>query len=197
MKILIAVITGHEEGIHHQVVGTLCQILLNSKKHTINTYISAMRGIGEHRNVVVKEFLKGDYDYLLFIDSDNPPPENVLDLVDLDKEVIGLPTPINMNHTKGLNNVCWNVFENNLPINKTGEGLEEGDMVGTGVMLIRRDVLEKIDNPFTTVRNEADLRTVGTDAAFCFKCRRKKIKIYTHWDYKAKHFKQIDLLTLT
>ena len=195
MKILIAIPT-YEEGVHHQVVGTLCQILLNNKKYEINTYISSMRGVGEHRNVIVKDFLKGDYDYLLMIDSDNPPPTNILDLVDLDKEVIGLPTPINMSYIKGMNDIYWNIFKNDYPTKDAGKGLQEVEMVGSGVMLIRRDVLEKIKNPFTTVRNEEDLRIVGTDAAFCKKCQSMGIKIWTHWDFKCKHFKQIDLLTL-
>jgi len=197
MKILIALPTGHEEGIHHQVVGTLCQILLRNKEHEINTYVSAMRGIGEHRNVIVKEFLKGDYDFLLMIDNDNPPPANVLDLVALDKEVIGLPTPINMNYIKGLNDIYWNVFKNDYPIKEAGQGLQEVEMVGSGVMLIRRDVLEKIKHPFTTIRNSEDLRIVGTDAAFCQRCKEHDVKIWTHWDFKCRHFKTIDLLTLT
>lgn len=196
MKVLIALPCGHEEGIHHQVVGTLCQIILANKKHKIDTYISAMRGIGEHRNVIVKYFLKGDYDFLLMIDSDNPPPTNVLDLVDLNLPVIGLPTPIQMSPIKGITEMFWNIFEDDFPIKTKGDGLQEVQMVGSGVMLIRRDVLEKIKNPFTTKRNEADLRIVGTDTAFCKRCKQHDIKVYTHWDFKCKHFKQIDLSTL-
>jgi hypothetical protein len=195
-KVLIAVIT--DELIHHKVVGTLCQIMLANKKYEIDTCISAMRGIGEHRNMIVKTFLEGDYDYLLFIDADNPPPANVLDLIELDKPVIGLPTPIQMSPIQGLTEIFWNVFgEDDKPTKRTGQGLEEVNMVGSGVMLIRRDVLEKLENPFTTVRNGADLRIVGTDTAFCKKCKEQDIKIYTHWDYKCSHFKTIDLSTLT
>ena len=196
MKVLIAIPTGYEEGIHPQVVGVLCQILLHKDKYIIDTYISSMRGIGEHRNKIVTDFLKTDFDFLLMIDSDNPPPNNVLDLIELNKEVIGLPTPINMNYIKGLNEIQWNIFKGGFPTKTTGQGLQEVEAVGSGVMLIRRDVLEKINNPFTTVRNKADLRTVGTDTAFCKKCQDKGIKVWTHWDFKCKHFKQIDLLTL-
>jgi len=195
-KVLIAIIT--DELIHYKVVGVLAQILLNNKKHELDTCVSAMRGIGEHRNKMVTTFLEGDYDYLLFIDADNPPPPNVLDLIDLDKEVIGLPTPIQMSPIQGLNEMFWNVFgEDDLPTKKSGQGLQEVNMVGSGVMLIKRNVLEKIENPFTTVRNGADLRIVGTDMAFCKKCKEQNIKIYTHWDYKCDHYKTINLSTLT
>ena len=196
-KVMIAVPTGPGEGIHHKVMGLVCQLLLNEKRFELNTYISCMRGIGEHRNVIVKDFLETDYDYLLMIDADNPPPVNVLDLVELDKPVIGLPTPINMSYIQGLTEFYWNVFgEDDLPTKQAGQGLQEVHMVGSGVILIRRDVLEAIENPFTTKRNEADLRIVGTDTAFCKRCKQNNIKIYTHWDYKCSHYKDLNLLSL-
>ena len=193
-RVLIALIT--DQMIHHKVVGTLCQILLANTNYKIDTYVSAMRGIGEHRNVVVKEFLKGDYDYLLFIDADNPPPVNVLDLIEEDKPVIGLPTPIQMSAIQGLEEFYWNVYDNDYPRKNKGDGLEQVYMVGSGVMLIRRDVLESLENPFTEVRDETGLRIVGTDMAFCKKCKEQNIDIYTHWDYKCSHFKEINLLNI-
>jgi len=193
-KVLIVIPT--EGQIHHSVVGVLCQILLNNTKYEIDTCISQMRGIGEHRNIMVKHFLSGDWDYMLQIDADNPPPKNVLDLIDLDKEVIGLPTPIQMSPIKGLTELFWNVFRGGYPIKEVGEGLQEAEAVGSGCILIRRDVLEKIKHPFTTIRDEEDLRLVSTDLAFCQRCREQGIKIWTHWDYKCSHYKQIDLSTL-
>lgn len=194
MKIQIALPT--DGYIHHKVVGTLFASILNNTKHEINTVVSSMKGIGEHRNVLVKDFLKGDCDYLVMVDADNPPPTNFLDLIDLDKEVIGLPTPINMDYIQGLTNVCWNIFKDGLPVKEKGDGLQEVEAVGSGVIIIRRDVLEKIEHPFTTVRNADDLRIVGTDIAFCKRCRDKGIKIWTNWDYKCSHFKELDISTL-
>ena len=194
MKIFIAIPTANS--IHHTVVGVLCQILLQGK-HDITTYISAMKDIGAHRNVVVKAFLQSDCDYLMMIDSDNPPPPTVLDLMALDKDVISCPTPINMNWMRGVNNYFWNVFDmNGQPTKNKGEGLEKVEKVGTGCILIKRHVLEKIENPFTTVRGEDDNRTVGTDIAFCKKCKKEGIDIHVHWDYICSHFKEMDLLTL-
>jgi hypothetical protein len=193
-KVLIVIPT--EGNIHHTVVGVLCQIILNTK-YDIDTCISQMRGIGEHRNVMVKHFLNGDWDYMLQIDADNPPPKNVLDLIELDKEVIGLPTPIQMSPIRGLTELFWNVFNSEgYPVKNTGQGLEEVYGVGSGCILIRRDVLEKIKHPFTTIRDEEDLRIISTDLAFCKRCRENGVKIWTNWDYKCSHYKQIDLSTL-
>lgn len=193
-RVLIVIPT--EGQIHHTVVGVLCQILLNNAKYEIDTCISQMRGIGEHRNVMVNNFLQGNYDFLLMIDSDNPPPKNVLDLIELDKEVIGLPTPIQMSPIRGLTEIFWNIFKGGLPTKEVGQGLQEVEAVGSGVILIRRDVLEKVKHPFTTVRNEEDLRIVGTDLAFCQKCQKQGIKVWTHWDFKCSHYKTIDISTL-
>lgn len=192
-SVMIAVPTA--ENIHHTVVGTLCQILLQGK-HDITTYISAMKDIGAHRNVVAKEFLKTDMEYLLMIDSDNPPPENVLDLVDLDKDVISCPTPINMNWN-GVTNIYWNVFgDDGYPRKDTGSGLEEVIGVGTGCILIHRRVLEALKWPFTTIRDKSDMRVRGTDLAFSQRVIEAGFKLYTHWDYPCRHYKDIDLLTI-
>lgn len=194
---MIAILT--DSYIHHSVVGVLCQILQNNTKYKIDTLISSMKGIGEHRNVIAKEFLKSDYEYLLMIDSDNPPPNNVLELIELDKDIIGLPTPINMNKD-GKNNLVWNVLyktEDGMiqePIE--GSGLEKVDAIGTGCVLIRRNVLEEIEHPFTTIRNADDLRTTGTDIAFCNRATEAGFEIYTHWRYKCSHYKEINLLDL-
>lgn len=191
-KIMIAIPT--DCMIHHKVVGALCNIILQGK-HDIITYISAMSGIGEHRNIIVKAFLDTDFDYLLQIDSDNPPPVNILDLVDLDKDVISCPTPINMNW-QGVSNIYWNVFKDGMPIKATGKGLVEVDGVGTGCILIHRRVLKKIKHPFTTVRDEDDMRIVGTDLAFSKRCKEHGFELYVHWDYQCRHYKEIDLLTI-
>ena len=191
---MIALLT--DEMIHHTVVGVLCQIILNEKRHFLTTYVSAMNGIGEHRNKIVKDFLESDYDYLVQVDSDNPPPADFLDLIEKDLDVVGLPTPINMSNT-GVPDIRWNVFENDLPIKFEGQGLEEVQMVGTGCIIIARRVLEAVEHPFTTIRDADDMRTVGTDTAFCKRAKDKGFKIYTHWGYKCGHYKASNLLMFT
>ena len=183
--------------IHQKVVGRLCQILLSNQEYIINTLISPMSGIGENRNRIAKEFLKTDYEWLLMMDSDNPCPPNVLELIKLDKDVISCPTPINMNWVNGVNNFYWNVFDDKgFPRKEDGDGLERVEKVGTGCILIKRKVLEEIPNPFTTVRGEDDKRVIGTDVAFCIRCKNFGFEVYTHWDYRCSHFKEMDLLSL-
>jgi GT2 family glycosyltransferase len=201
-KIMLAVPC--DEVIHQKVVGRLFQIVIrNSDKYDINVWISTMKDIGAHRNVLARDFLKTDCDFLIMVDTDNPPPENMLELVELDKEVIGLPTPICMEWIQGILDFRWNIFahKEHMPeglyaVKDKGEGLQEVEAVGSGAMIIRRDVLEKIKHPFTTLRDEEDLRKVGTDIAFCKRCKEAGVKVWTHWDYTCSHFKTIDISKL-
>ena len=142
------------------------------------------------------EFLKGDYDYFLMIDHDNPPLKNPLDLVDLDKDVIACPTP------------QWNMKDPNFPIYwvavtkdgeeyreyKNKEGLQEVDAVGSGCLLIARRVLKKVKCPFVRIWNEDGVVTKGVDFNFCEKAKNEGFKIYTHYDYPCSHFKELNLI---
>ncbi len=71
----------------------------------------------QNRNNAVREFLKGDYDYLLFMDTDNPPSVNPLKLIDLDLDVLGLPTPIILGHLlrkyERRSPIVWNAYSYN------------------------------------------------------------------------------------
>lgn len=196
-KILISIPT--DGYIHNTVAGVMFNILLNNKKYDITTMVSAIRGISWHRNWVVKEFLKTDCDYLIMIDDDNTPPDNMLDLIELDKDIISLPTPVNLGKI-GQPNLAWNIFyrqENRwLPEPNKGIGLEEVEAVGSGCIIIARRVLEELDHPFTTVKDNDDQQLVGTDLAFCEKATESEFKIYTHWDYVCRHYKEINLLEL-
>ena len=44
------------------------------------------------RNLITKEFMKGDWDYLFFLDDDNPVPKDTLiKLLEDDKDIVGVP----------------------------------------------------------------------------------------------------------
>ena len=66
-----------------------------------------------NRHHIFNDFLQGGEDYLLCIDSDNPPVNNPIDLVELDKDVIACPTPVYHNTKKGERPYYWNVYKYN------------------------------------------------------------------------------------
>jgi len=152
---------------------------------------------------IVKDFLAGDFDYWLSFDADNPPINNPLDLVELDKDIMGLPTPVwyNVGNKKGERPVYWNAYKyvpehdsyTEWPIR---EGLQKPDAVGTGCFLIARRVFEN-----RVMQNGPFLRTVfpdgrverGNDIAFCERARVQGFEIWTHYLYPCMHFHELEL----
>ena len=126
------------------------------------------------RNYLVDEFLRTDFTHLLFIDSDiHYNPQDVVALLALDKDVIGGPYPkksINWNNiamaarnhpkleSKELENLVgeyvFNIVKGTTQFQVT-EPLEVME-IGTGYMLIRREVFEKMAEEYPTIRYKPD-----------------------------------------
>lgn len=175
--------------------------ITHQKKYRVFISYPSKKPIANNRNYIVKDFLaKEDYDYLIMIDSDIIPPLNLLDLVDYQKEIISpvcfaymndsiVPLVVEYNKDKSEGQKPFTV----MPLEGT-EGLVEVDAVGTGAMIIRRDVLEKIkDQPFCNRYDEEGLKTMGLDFSFCDKARKEGIKVHCHLDYTCSHWVKVDL----
>lgn len=149
---------------------------------------------------IVNEFRDSDFDYWLSIDADNPPMRNPLDLMDLNLDVIGCPTPVW--HYKGEPNerpVYWNAYDY---VPEAGayrphepmEGLQKVEAVGTGCFLVHRRVFEKITHqPFQREWNDDGTVEKGNDIAFCERARAAGFEIWAHYDYPAMHFNELEL----
>ena len=118
------------------------------------------------RNYLVDEFLRSDSSHLLFIDSDiHFDPQDVLALIALDKEVIGAPYPkksINWKNIAAalvkdpktpvneLDNLVGDYVFNPVPGTtqfNVREPLEVME-IGTGFMMVKREVFEKFKNAY-------------------------------------------------
>ena len=102
------------------------------------------------RNIIVKEALKG-WDYLLFIDADNPVPKDTLvRLLEDDKDIVGVPILTRRRERDKDHWLCafykqaFNEVRFYFPIEKfRDEGyLHRVDAVGMGCTLIKKNVLE-------------------------------------------------------
>jgi len=115
------------------------------------------------RNTLVNEFLKTDSDYLLFIDADHGfNPREILKMIESDVELIGAIYPMkNINWNRVVSAIDYGVkpedlekytgfFSANLkskdgePITITLDKPLQVDNVATGMMLIKREVFEKM-----------------------------------------------------
>ena len=126
------------------------------------------------RNYLVDEFLRSGFTHLLFIDSDiHYNPQDILALIALDKDVIGGPYPkksINWNNIaetarkhpdlnpKELENLVgeyvFNVVAGTQQFSVT-EPLEVME-IGTGHMLVKRHVFDKMAEQYPTIRYKPD-----------------------------------------
>ena len=133
------------------------------------------------RNLIVKEVIEKGWDYLLFIDDDNPVPKDTLvKLLEDDKDIVGVPILTRRREKNKDHWLCafYSQYFNELrfyfPIEEfRDEGyLHKVDAIGMGCTLIKRKVLEKLYEKYRnyvfefTVTNlnepiKLDDRTIG------------------------------------
>lgn len=126
------------------------------------------------RNYLVDEFLRTDFTHLLFIDSDiHYNPQDVIALLALDKDVIGGPYPkksINWGNIADaarkhpnlqpkelealVGEYVFNVVKGTKQFNVT-EPLEVME-IGTGFMLVKREVFTKMAKAYPTIQYKPD-----------------------------------------
>lgn len=148
-------------------------------------------------NILARKFYTGDYDYWYNMDHDNPPVRNPLDLIELDKDIIGCPTPgLSEKYTPMVHPMVFRIEDNqHVPV-RDGKGLERVDCVSSGAMLISKRVFDKPEMrkyPFLSMYNEAGIRTHGPDIMFCKRAREAGLEIYAHFDYPCYHYKDIEM----
>jgi hypothetical protein len=154
---------------------------------------------------IIKDFLKGDYDFWLSIDSDNPPIKNPLDLALFDLDIVGLPTPVW--HCTGKNGerpYYWNAYdyveeEDAYREHQPQVGLQQVDAIGTGCFLAARRVFEceRLQNgAFTRKLNKDGTVDKGNDISFCERATEEGFKIYSHYDYPCRHYVEVDLIEM-
>lgn len=115
--------------------------------------------ISSARNILTNLFLKSNCDYLLFVDADQTfKPEDVLKMISEDKDVIGAVIPkkeINwaivreaVRQNIGVDKLdqCTGSFNISANIDKDTDFSKpfEVDHVGTGMLLVKREVFEKM-----------------------------------------------------
>jgi hypothetical protein len=126
------------------------------------------------RNYLVDEFLRTDFTHLLFIDSDiHYAPQDVIALLALDKDVVGGPYPkksINWKNVadtarkhpnldpkeleKLVGEYVFNVVKGTKQFTVT-EPLEVME-IGTGYMMVKREVFEKMKAEYPMIRYKPD-----------------------------------------
>jgi GT2 family glycosyltransferase len=165
---------------------------------------AARQGIGE-------DFLKTDCDILWFIDSDVVPPKHAPDLVSMhgDKWLCaGAPYPIFMAQPGEMfRQVVITVYKGVSKEKKAlapaaqipFEGTDWVDGLATGCMMIKREVFDRLEQPYFEFKYDPITRQPieGEDLGFCLKMHKLGIQFFTDYSMVCKHYKNnIDLLEI-
>ena len=199
-KILVSV---PNQGSIHKLVSFTLLKLIQDKRYKVNIIQPTNSPYENNLHHIVNDFMAGDYDFWLNIDSDNPPEANPLDLVAYNLDVIGLPTPVwhFTGKIKGERPIYENAYKYVPEEDAYTEwpdkaGLQKVDAVGTGCVLYARRVFENPEMrkaPFQRIWNTDGTVERGNDIAFCERATKQGFLIFAHYDYRCKHFSELEL----
>jgi hypothetical protein len=203
-KILISFPMAPAFAFIHKSVSQVLWRIANDTRYDVLPMWPVHAPFENNLNLIVKDFINYNCEFWLSIDYDNPPLRNPLDLVELGKDIIGLPTPIwhfKDDGKAGERPIYWSAYDYNLrkdayTEHQQREGLQEVDAIGTGCFLIKRCVFENEymrKGPFMRNWDKSGVVERGNDIRFCEKARAQGFKIYTHYDYPCDHYKTLSL----
>lgn len=164
----------------------------------IDIHYTYSHGVQEHRNLVVREFLRTECTHLWFIDADTIPPRSLrwLDFLSDSVQILGCPYPGYVNTT-----VYWHVYRKKdrhyasiVRKNWPNEPIFEVDALGTGCIVISREVFLKINrpDPFCLVRHQ-DGRIGTEDYFFSNEAQNAGFKLWACPKYTCGHIKDVNL----
>ncbi|MCK7503265.1 MAG: hypothetical protein MZV70_03590 [Desulfobacterales bacterium] len=160
--------------------------------------------IYSNRNKIVKRFLMSDCDFLMMQDDDViPMGHNPAELVFADKDIIGCPAKVR-GEGGTLDWVAYAMRDDlggyvtiDMSRAPTTADLLKVDIVGTGLIIIKRRVLEAIKAPFLVENDEDGVCTWGTDFAFCKRAGAAGFEVYTTPHRICEHIKEIGFNSLS
>lgn len=206
-NLLVAILTGMERHfwIHPELLH-VCLAMTRWQQETGSvlrlTNIHAKTPIDDARNIAVQNMLDCGAEWLLQIDNDVVPPANILAVFDDigARKVVGFPSA--MEHVHG--EIVFNVgtrkegplveLQMSIPA-----GWSEVQLVGSGCLLIHRDVFLALTDPWFECPRELVTKNRqhgGEDFTFCDKARAKGFPVWTHAGFACKHYHTVDLLQM-
>jgi len=187
--------------------------MLRDPRYLTEVMLPVARPSENNRSRAMLDAFKGNYDYMLMMDSDNPPHNcNPLDLVELGLDIVGCPTPVwhdgPAGHARGDMPFYYNAMEfvglkdgrlHWSPLqydSKKDEPLQEVDAVGAGCILLSKKVIEVMRHlrPWNRETDPAGVVTAGSDMMFCRKAKEAGFKVWAHYGYICNHFHELGFI---
>ncbi|MFW5902801.1 MAG: hypothetical protein ACOCTT_02865 [archaeon] len=196
-KVLVAVHNGGS--IRREVAHQCLRMVVDGRYQVTIAFPQAKPYTKNVNRTIQNSFLPDGYDFLLILDSDNPPMKNPLDLIELNKDIIGLPTPQwsgEIIYPVAMDKVPNKQFKS-LPPEKH-QGIQEVDAHGSGCILIARRVIEAVDQDdngpvWNDIWQKKGTERTTADYNFCDRAKEKGFKVWAHFDYHCEHIKELSL----
>jgi len=204
-KVLVTVPNG-EQWIHKETALFLLK-LQQDKRYKLKIDLPTYRPLANNQHHIIKEFILGNYDYWLSCDADVAPIKNPLDLIKLDKDIIGLPAPLWRlknpldTYQDKSHPVYWGVYSYNesrdeYKILSKEKGLQKVDAVSGACFIIARRVFNNNrlrSKGWWRRLNKDGTVFMGNDLSFCWRARDEGWEVWVHWDYPVRHFREVEL----
>jgi len=154
-------------------------------------HIQPYRVTNQARNLLVHKMLQGDWTHILMLDSDMIfKPGTLGRLLSHDVDIVGL---FYLRKVRGILPCAARLNDEGLPCSVWPmPRLEEVDAIGTGGILIKREVFEKLEPPWfyykpTEHFNENKIEQVSEDYVFCENAKDAGYKIHIDGSLIAGH----------
>jgi glycosyltransferase involved in cell wall biosynthesis len=168
----------------------------------MNVRFEDSRPLDRARNEVIEIFLDSDiqYDYLLFVDSDVVLPRNTWKLIENDLDIVS-----GLYHVWMHGDVFPVIFKKSRPgywksyLTWEENKIVPTDAVAGGCLLIKREVLEKIDYPWfvmSYVMKDVNAWNWGEDFYFSDKAIEHGYKLWVDTSVVCNHFAKVPLLDI-
>lgn len=206
-KVLICVLTTHERGgwVNRHLLEWLVNLRFNPNYQTHVTTAHNFIPAASARNFFCKHVkdLEPRPDWLLMIDNDMVPCDNMLDAIKsapADASIV-VPRFVMWDEGKPRMSLCWGMDAEIVP-EKDGHQIftvEPGTYYpltkcGSGAIFIRPEVFDKIDMPYFWYDYNEDGGMCATeDINFCKKVRAAGLKLYGSGSHDCGHFHNVNL----
>lgn len=161
--------------------------------------------VAEARNLIIKEALKENADYVFFIDDDViVPPNALLELLDMNCDVAVLPYPLKQDIyqeailvDEGEHGI--KSLDKSTAINNNQKGVIKSNFwaVTMGCTLIKVTALKRIGYPWFFENNNDPENSFTEDVFFTHKCNENKIEIGVNINIKCGHVNKDNKMVYT
>lgn len=165
-------------------------VALANMEKPLSTGFLAVKGqkIIDARNLLVKKAQETKAKYLFFVDDDIEPPSNCLNLLLDALQTTNCMVAVGLCGFRRKNSPAM-TYTNIGFLEWEKDKIQEIKRTGTGCMLIKMEVFNKIDVPYFDGSEQSltKFQTVGEDFYFCDKVRNAGYKIVAHGGVVCKH----------